>query len=223
MSLRLIIFDLDGTLVDSSADIMHALNYSVEPYSSRRFTVPETITLVGEGIPRLIEKITPGADEQMRAKVMERFTHHYVTHLLDHTTVYPGIPETLARLNEYRKAVVSNKREFLSKMVLEGLGLSRYFDLVIGSDSVAANKPSPVPLLKVLSDLHFQPDEAVMVGDSNYDVDAGKAAGIRTVAVTYGYRPIEAIRHADFLIDRMSDLVPLVEKLKGDEGRGTAR
>ncbi|HTR45531.1 MAG TPA: HAD hydrolase-like protein, partial [Thermodesulfovibrionales bacterium] len=64
MSLRLIIFDLDGTLVDSSADIMHALNYAVEPYSSRRFTVQETITLVGEGIPRLIEKITPGTDEQ---------------------------------------------------------------------------------------------------------------------------------------------------------------
>jgi len=223
MSLRLIIFDLDGTLVDSSADIMHALNYAVEPYSSRRFTVQETITLVGEGIPRLIEKITPGTDEQTRAKVMERFTHHYVTHLLDHTTVYPGIQETLAGLSDYRKAVVSNKREFLSKMVLEGLGLSGYFDVVIGSDSVAASKPSPVPLRKVLSDLHFQPDEAVMVGDSNYDVDAGKAAGVRTIAVTYGYRPIDAIKHADFLIDRMSDLIPLIKKLEGDEGGDTGQ
>jgi len=214
MSLRLIIFDLDGTLVDSSLDIMHALNHAVEPYSSRHFTVSETITLVGEGIPRLIEKITPGADEQTRAKVLERFTQHYVAHLLDHTRAYTGIPETLARLSGYRKAVVSNKREFLSKKVLEGLGLSSYFDVVIGSDSVAATKPSPVPLLKVLSELHLQPDDAVMVGDSNYDVDAGKAAGIRTIAVTYGYRPIEAIRHADFLIDRMTDLVPLVETLR---------
>jgi len=106
----------------------------------------------------------------------------------------------------------------LSRRVLDGLDLSHYFDVIIGSDTTRERKPSPVPILKVLSELHVQSGEALIVGDSNYDVDAGKAAGITTVAVTYGYRPRELIAHADFLIDRMTDLVPLLRELRSFRG-----
>lgn len=211
MPVRLIIFDLDGTLVDSSVDLTNALNYAMEPYGFRRLTVEDTIGLVGEGITRLIEKIVGDADQAVKDEVTQRFLQHYTGHILDYTRDYPGVRETLERLGAYRKAVISNKREALSRMVLGGLGLLRHFDLVVGSDSAPERKPSPVPVRKVLADLGFEPSEAIMVGDSNFDVDAGRAAGVTTVAVTYGYRPRDMISHADYLIDRMPGLIPLLD------------
>ncbi len=213
MSVRLIIFDLDGTLVDSSEDLTNALNYAMEPYSFRRLTVTDTIGLVGEGITRLIEKIVGNADPAVKDDVTQRFLGHYTSHILDYTRDYPGVRETLERLGAYRKAVISNKREALSRMVLDRLGLLSHFDLVVGSDSAPERKPSPVPVLKVLTDLGVGPSEAVMVGDSNFDVDAGRAAGVTTVAVTYGYRPRDLIAHADYIIDRMPDLIQLIDEI----------
>jgi phosphoglycolate phosphatase len=230
MSIALVIFDLDGTLIDSSVDITNALNHALSPYAVQPLTAEETIRMVGEGIPRLIEKVVgpkgngvllkavnqfpedPRKLQEIRADVKNRFIEYYSGHILDHTKEYPGVRETLEQLGSYRKAVISNKMESLSRKVLDGLGLSRYFDCVVGSDSTPEKKPSPLPVQKVLSDLHMKPDQAVMVGDSNFDVDAGKAAGVLTVAVTYGYRPRAVIAHADYLIDRMIDLVPLLKK-----------
>lgn len=210
MPLKLIIFDLDGTLIDSSVDITNALNYAIEPYAFKRLSVSDTIKLVGEGITRLIEKIIGTADEAVKKEVTDRFLNHYTNHILDYTKEYPGVRAALEELNDYKKAVISNKRESLSRAALDGLGLSRHFDLIIGSDSVPERKPSPVPVLKVLSDLGARSEEAVMVGDSNFDIDAGKAAGVRTVAVTYGYRPKEVLMHADYMIDRMTELPNLI-------------
>ncbi len=212
MPIRVILFDLDGTLIDSSVDITNALNYAMEPYSSKRLSRDETVKLIGEGITRLIEKLVGDRDEAVRDDVGKRFLSHYTDHITDYTREYPGVAETLERLGKYRKAVISNKRESLSRLVLEKLGLAKHFVLIIGSDTVAERKPSPVPVLKALSELQTEPGDAVIVGDSNYDVDAGKAAGVTTVAVTYGYRPREVIAHADHLIDRMIDLVPLLDK-----------
>lgn len=213
MPIKLIIFDLDGTLVDSSVDITNALNYALEPHG-KRLSVEDTIRIVGEGITRLIERVVGSADASTKAEVTERFLEHYSSHIVDFTREYPGARETLKRLEDYKKAVISNKKEHLSKKVLECLGLLEYFDIVAGSDSAPEKKPSSVPILKVLSELRVEPSDALIVGDSNFDVDAGKAAGITTVAVTYGYKPVEAIRHADYLIDKMIDLIPLLEKLK---------
>lgn len=222
MSIKLIIFDLDGTLIDSSIDITNALNYALEPYSLKHLTVNDTIKLVGEGITRLIEKLVgsvwanlapPRGLSEIQADVTERFLKHYTEHILDYTREYPGVKETLEKLKTYKKAVISNKKESLSKMALDGLGLSGFFDIIIGSDTTPEKKPSPTPIMKVLSELYVQPGDAVIVGDSNYDVDAGKAAGVTTVAVTYGYRPREVIAHADYVIDRMTDLIPILEKM----------
>ncbi len=215
MSLKLIIFDLDGTLIDSSVDITNALNYALEPHSVKRLTVDDTIKLVGEGITRLLERVAGDRGDAVSDSVTKRFLEHYTAHILDYTTVYPGVKETLAGLGRYKKAVISNKREKLSMAVLEGLGLSQYFDIIVGSDSTSERKPSPVPVLKVLSDLSINASDAVIVGDSNYDVDAGKAAGVTTIAVTYGYRPREVIAHADYIIDRMTDLVALIDRISG--------
>lgn len=213
MPLKLILFDLDGTLVDSSVDITNALNYALEPYAFTPLTKDEVIKLVGEGITRLIEKLAGNRDASVIEDVKNRFLEHYTLHIVDHTHEYPGVRETLEALSGYKKAIISNKREALSRKTLEGLGLAGFFDLVAGSDTTPEKKPSPAPILWALSGLEVSPAEAVIVGDSNFDVDAGKAAGIRTIAVTYGYRPLEAIRHADYLIDRMEDLLPLLDRL----------
>lgn len=218
MPIQLVIFDLDGTLIDSRIDITNALNYALEPYSFAQLSVEETVKMIGEGITRLIEKLVGERDTPMKADVTERFLAYYTQHILDYTKEYPGVRDTLETLNSYQKAVISNKKESLSRRVLDGLGLLHYFSVIIGSDTTPQRKPSPVPILKVLSELHVQPRQAVIVGDSNYDVDAGKAAGITTVAVTYGYRPRKVIAHADFLIDRMDDLVPLLRKIKELQG-----
>jgi phosphoglycolate phosphatase len=214
MAIQVIIFDLDGTLVDSSIDICHALNYALEGMNVPPITVRETISIIGEGITRLFEKIIEThnipADKDF---LIRRFLDHYAAHLVDNTTVYSGVEDTLKSLNGCRKAVISNKREDFSERVLELLGMRKYFDLVVGSDTTAERKPSPVPIQYVLSRFKTRPEEAIIVGDSNYDIEAGKAAGVRTIAVTYGYRPLSMLQGADYIVSSMPEILRI---LKGD-------
>ncbi len=207
MKIKLIIFDLDGTLVNSIADITNALNYAIGPYGFEQLTVERTTSLVGEGVTRLIEKLVGQKAADLKDVVLKRFLDYYSEHLTDLTVPYPGVRETLEMLGNYRKAVISNKREDLSRRLLEDLGLSGYFDIIWGSDSVPEKKPSPVPVLEMLKKVSCGPDEAVMVGDSNYDIEAGRAAGVRTVAVSYGYRHVSLLKDADFIIDNMKELI----------------
>lgn len=217
MPIKLIIFDLDGTLIDSSKDITEAINYATEPYGLSPLTTKDTIKLVGEGISRLIEKLLSttifNGNDDVRRTVMDRFLEYYSAHLLDNTDTYPNVRLTLERLREYKKAVISNKREALSRRILEGLGLGNFFDTIIGSDSTPEKKPSPLPILKVLTELDVKPEEAIIVGDSNLDIEAGRAAGLRTISVTYGYRPYEMIKDADFVIDRIGDIEEIIKVL----------
>jgi phosphoglycolate phosphatase len=216
MKIKLIIFDLDGTLVNSSVDIMNALNYAIGPYGLKKLTVAETISLVGEGVTSLIGKLLdklPGqAGADGKDVVLKRFLDYYSAHLIDFTVPYPGVRETLERLGEYRKAVISNKRSDLSMQILEKLELSDYFDFIWGSDSVPEKKPSPVPVLEMLKKVRCGPAEAVIVGDSNFDIEAGRAAGVRTVAVSYGFRDESLLKDAEFIIDSMTELPSRLEE-----------
>jgi phosphoglycolate phosphatase len=206
MKIKLIIFDLDGTLVNTIADITNALNYAIGPYGIETLTVEKTTSLVGEGITSLIGKLLAEKETGLHPVVLRRFLDYYSDHLTDFSVPYPGVRETLELLKNYRKAVLSNKREDLSRRLLEKLELAGYFDLIWGSDSVSEKKPSPAPVLELLKKVSCRPEEAVMVGDSNFDIEAGRAAGVRTVAVSYGYRNIELLRDADFIIDSMNEL-----------------
>jgi phosphoglycolate phosphatase len=176
--------------------------------------------MVGSGISRLLESLIPpdanvpdGESGSPKDIVTSRFLDYYDNNLIDNTVIYPFVKETLSRLNGYTKAVLSNKREIYSKRVLEGLGLLGYFDCVLGSDSVREKKPSPVPVLDLLERYRISKEEAVIIGDSNYDVEAGTAAGIRIIGVTYGFRPRKALEGADALIDRFDELLTVIPKL----------
>jgi len=204
------IFDLDGTLVDSSQDLTDALNHAVSGYrSAAPFAVTEVKQLVGEGVPRLIEKAL-GEDSRGNAgEVRARFLEYYRIHITDHTKPYPGIQDALDALSGCRKAVVSNKSAELSVQVLTNLGLARFFEMVMGSDSVSETKPSPLPLLTVMERLEAGARESVIVGDSEMDMRAGRNAGIPTCAVTWGFRSREVLKqfHPDFMANHPLDLI----------------
>src|SRR3990172_1313763 len=211
MPIKLVIFDLDGTLVNSIKDITDSLHYATGPFSLAPKTVEEVAALVGEGITRVIERVIGEERLQHRDEAVKRFLEFYSEHIVDNTFPYPGVKETLEGLNEYKKAVISNKREAFSIKVLEALDLLKFFDLVIGSDSTSEKKPSPIPVLHALSTFGLNTNDAVMVGDSNLDIAAGKAAGVKTIGVTYGYRERKYLKDADFVIDDIKELPKLIE------------
>lgn len=208
--LKLLIFDLDGTLADTGRDITDALNYALAPFGVRTYSIEETKAMVGSGISKLLASLVPVKDEDTMQVVTDRFISYYSEHVVDYTSAYPYVKETLTQLDSYKKAVVSNKREALSKEVLKGIGILQHFDIVWGSDSVRAMKPSPLPILDLMEMFNVLPEETAIIGDSNYDVEAGKAAGIKTIAVTYGFRSRDVLKDADFIIDRFDDLLKVL-------------
>jgi phosphoglycolate phosphatase len=214
MPLKLIIFDLDGTLVDSSVDIANALNYAIAPHHMGEVSVAETLTLVGEGVTKLIEKLIKkrGMDLDI-GSLVEKFMEYYSFHSSDNTVPYPFVYEVLEGLSAYKKVIISNKAESLSIQVLEALNLSRYFDFVAGADTLSKKKPSPEPVLEVISRFGVSCHEAAIVGDSVYDMQAGSAAGIKTVAALYGFGSPGFSRNADFTIDSMRDLPSILERI----------
>jgi len=210
----MIMFDLDGTLVDSSVDICNAINYAIEGSGIQPVSVQETITLVGEGITKLFEGLTARQNISMANELLvDRFLDHYSAHLVDNTTLYPDVRGTLEALSEYVKVIITNKRERSSVSILEALGIARHFDFVVGSDTAPERKPSPVPVNFALSKFGVAPHESVIIGDSSFDIDAGLAAGITTIAVTYGYRPSDELQRAHFIVDRMSEIPIIIKRL----------
>lgn len=217
MQIKLIFFDLDGTLVDSSIDLCNSINHAIMPYGVELLTVEETISLIGEGVTKLMEKVALKHSIPLSEldAILARFLDYYEAHLLDNTVLYPGVNDILPSLNKMKKVLVSNKRTAPCKKILQGLGLLGYFDMVIGSDALSEKKPSPMPLLYAMKELGLSKNEAIMVGDSTYDIDAGRAAGIKTVALTCGYRPAHLLKDADYLINNIAELTSLLVKIEG--------
>jgi len=213
-NVTLIIFDLDGTLVDTGEDLAAALNFAVTPLDITPLSVAETISLVGEGLSRLIEKILkPHGLMEHHAQAMKNFLDYYSAHLTDRSRPYPGVPDALESLGKAGvvMAVLSNKREDLSRRLLEDLGMAGYFALIAGSDTVPEKKPSPEAVRFVLRTFACEPSRTLMVGDSTYDIEAARGAGVKVAAATWGFRERETLREADYLIERMEDIFTIIE------------
>ncbi len=212
--IKLLIFDLDGTLVDSLRDIAEAINHAIRPLGYEPLGPEELMPLVGRGITRLIEGLLRNETEEVRRKALDSFLQYYSEHLTVHTRPYPGVRETLEGLRHYRKAVLSNKREGLTRRVLESLGLLRYFHHVLGSDSLGEKKPSPLPVRYLLEREGLSPSEAIIIGDSEIDIQTARNAGVKSVAVCYGYRPVEMLQGADYYIrDSLLELPALLTEI----------
>lgn len=210
--MKLLIFDLDGTLADTSRDITDALNYALGPLGVRKYSVEETKAMVGSGISTLLGSLVPSSNNNPDAKdeVLGRFLNFYSGHLMDNTVAYPHVRETLAQLTGYKKVVLSNKRTGYSKEILEHLFISEYFDAVCGSDSVREKKPSPIPVLDLMKKYNVSKEDTVIIGDSNFDIEAGRAAGIKVIAASYGFRARKFLDGADYIIDRFDELTKII-------------
>ncbi|HWZ77627.1 MAG TPA: HAD-IA family hydrolase [Candidatus Sulfotelmatobacter sp.] len=196
-SIKLVIFDLDGTLIDSRLDLVHSVNAALRHI--HRPELPEEViaSYVGDGAPILIQRALGGekVDEALVRKGLEFFLSYYREHKLDHTTVYPGIQEALGAIQSSgngmprKMAVLTNKPVNPSRAIVESLGLGQYFSQIYGGNSFSTKKPEPEGALKLVSEAGVRPELAAIVGDSHVDIRTGRNAGLWTIAVTYGFAP----------------------------------
>jgi len=211
---RLLVFDLDGTLVDSSRDIAAAVNAALARVSPGTPAIPldAILSFVGEGARLLVERSLRHADLGLSAdEVLPVYVECYAERLLDTTRLYPGVAEALDALAGPTLAVLTNKPGDFSRRILEGLGVARRFARVLGAGDVPSRKPDPGGLLRLMAETEAAPGETWMVGDSATDVAVARAAGVRVAGVTWGFHPV-ALRAAgpDRLIDRPPDLASLL-------------
>jgi phosphoglycolate phosphatase len=201
MKYDLLVFDLDGTLCDSAADISASLRRTLARMGRSPISHETVVAAIGSGVRKLIERTTMPPIEP----VMEAFMKEYSEHLLDATRLYAGVAETLERI-PVRKIVLSNKPEAMSKRVVHGLGIARHFDAVFGGDSFPVRKPDPDCWRRAVGDA----SRPLMIGDSGTDVQTARNGGAAVVAVTYGYYKPGELDGADFRIDRFDQLLSLL-------------
>ncbi|MGE0127134.1 MAG: HAD family hydrolase [Blastocatellales bacterium] len=218
MSYQCLLFDLDGTLVDSRADLINSINLMLAEIGREALPDARVLNFVGEGARLLVERAlraTQNGEPQSSDidVALEIFRRQYREHLLDYTRVYPEVEQTLARLNHIPKAVVTNKPYDFTTALLAGVGLASHFGVVLGGDSLEERKPSPMMLVEAARRLGARASECLMVGDSRVDVEAGRAASMKTCGYIPGFRGRTELVEAgvDYIIERFSELCLLVE------------
>lgn len=206
---NLIIFDLDGTLIDSLPDLADATNHMLDSFGRPSIDQDAVRRFVGQGARRLVERALAGASEDEINQGLDLFLDYNHQHIADRTVLYPGVPETLDALKGrgMRMAIISNKNVALCREVVSVLGIDRYFDEVLGADSLPFRKPSPEPVLKLLADFGVLPERAALVGDSINDMTAAKGARVSTVGCTWGYGEPAELADADYLVENFGELV----------------
>jgi phosphoglycolate phosphatase len=221
----LLIFDLDGTLVDSRLDLANAVNATLVHMGMERLANERVYSYVGNGAPVLIRRaLGEQATEQEVQEALEYFLEFYREHDLDHTVLYPGVKESLDRLHDAgkRMAVLTNKPVAMSKAIVEGLGTGRYFFRVYGGNSFEFKKPNPIGIATLMAECGIGPEASLMIGDSSVDVHTARNAGIRCCGVSYGFQPETLTDPApDLLVDRMEQMADwvLAEELGAKELR----
>jgi phosphoglycolate phosphatase len=213
---RLLAFDLDGTLVDSSRDIAASVNAALARVAPAAPEIPlgSILGYVGDGARQLVERcLRHLALELSPDDVLPVYLACYEERLLDTTRVYPGVEEALAALEGTTLAVLTNKPGNFSRAILEGLGVARRFARIWGAGDVATRKPDPEGLVRLMAEVRASPAETWMVGDSAADVGAARAAGARCAGVTWGFHP-DGLRAAgpDLLIDDPRALASLAAR-----------
>ena len=195
-SIRLLIFDLDGTLIDSRLDLVHSVNAMLRNAGRTELPGDVIATYVGDGAPTLVRRaLGDPADEAFVRSALEYFLGYYRLHKLDHTVVYDGIPELLAAMAhgsngvQRQMAVLSNKPVRPSQDIVQALGLGDFFLRIYGGNSFVTKKPDPLGAETILHETGMKPDQALMIGDSSIDVLTGRNAGMWTCGVTYGFAP----------------------------------
>lgn len=210
----LLVFDLDGTLIDSQSDLAFSVNATRAHMGMGPLAIEKISTYVGNGAPVLIRRAL--GDQATQAEIdeaLEFFLEYYRAHPLDNTRLYPGVPESLDRLHTAgrRLAVLTNKPVAISRDILDGLGVGPRFFRVYGGNSFDFKKPHPIGLETLMAEAGIARERTMMVGDSSVDIQTARNAGVRSCGVTYGFAP-ESLRDPapDLLVDRFEELADWV-------------
>ncbi len=201
---KLIIFDMDGTLIDSAPDLARAINFMLKSLGKKTHSQKTIDFWVGNGAPTLVKRALSGSREideskfsfELFSKALDIFLDYYAKNLVVDTKLFPKVKETLNELKkrDYTFALVTNKPFDFVEPMLKELELSNYFDLILGGDSLNTKKPDPKPLYHTCEKLGFKVKDSVMVGDSKNDIVAANNANMDSIALTYGYNYGEDVK-----------------------------
>ncbi len=208
LKVKALVFDLDGTLIDSKMDLVNSVNATLRELKRDALPTEVVASYVGSGAPTLIRRSLGGnpTEEELK-RALAFFLVHYEEHKLDETRLYPGVKETLAELKSLPMSVLTNKPARVSVKILEGLGVAQYFRCIYGGNSFETKKPDPEGAQRILSELRVSAKDAAMVGDSEVDVQTARNAGMASVCVNFGFGTHDRDAHpADVYVNRFEEL-----------------
>lgn len=213
--IKLVVFDLDGTLVDSKYDLTDAVNFTRKQYGFSPLSVDKVASYLGSGIVALVKSVLPELDDEQLKVAVKTFMNFYGEHLLDKTKFYKDIDTVLAELNSFKKVVLSNKTELFSKKIIEYLNLKQYFVQVYGGDSFKEKKPNPLPIYEIMKKFSLNKENVVMVGDGANDILVAKNAGIKVIGTLYGYSSLEQLKEykADYIAETSKDIINIINNI----------
>ncbi len=218
--IKAVAFDLDGTLVDSIADLATSANAMREAMNLAPLPQDRVASYVGDGVGSLVHRtltdsVDQHADEATWTQGFNLFIRHYHQHLAVHTRMYPGVADALNLLRslDLPLVVITNKSQFLAVPLLQQLGIDTAFSMILGGDSLDEKKPSALPLLHAAAVLDVKPQEMLLVGDSENDIACARKAGAVAVAVSYGYRDAATLG-ADLIVGSLVDLYSLIKQAR---------
>jgi phosphoglycolate phosphatase len=207
-SVRALIFDLDGTLIDSKRDLIHSVNAMLVEMGRARLPEETISGYIGHGAPQLIANaLGEGSPQAERDRALKFFLAYYDEHKMDSTRAYPGVAEALERFSELPMAILTNKPVRISERILRELQLAKYFRSIYGGNSFETKKPDPLGANTILRELGITPTDAILVGDSEVDIQTARNAGMFAAAVNYGFGNYNRAAHpADIYLDSLTDL-----------------
>jgi phosphoglycolate phosphatase len=212
---RALVFDLDGTLIDSKQDLVDSVNATLRKMKREALPTDLVASYVGSGAPTLIRKSLGGnpSEEELK-RALTFFLVDYEERKLDKTRLYPGVAGALEELKSLPMSVLTNKPVKISVKILEGLGVAQYFRSIYGGNSFETKKPDPAGAKRILSELNVPAEETAMVGDSEVDVQTARNAGMRSVIVNFGFGIHDRAAHpADVYVNRFEELLRLVDRI----------
>ncbi|HVG19504.1 MAG TPA: phosphoglycolate phosphatase [Blastocatellia bacterium] len=218
MKIQSMLFDLDGTLINSLSDLAASINLMLKDLGRPPLGEDEVGSFIGDGVRVLVYRSLTAThanlqppDEELHAQGIALMHSHYADQMLETTSLYPHVTDTLEFFRDKPKAVVTSKEVRFARLILDHFHIADYFQAIVGGDTVPARKPDPWPVREAIRALEISPADAVMIGDSENDVAAGRGAGARTCAACYGYRTAEQLAKTspDVMINRFDELKEL--------------
>ncbi len=211
-SIRALIFDLDGTLIDSKRDLIRSVNAMLREMGREQLHEDTISGYIGHGAPQLVgQALGNNTTEEQRERALKFFLAYYEEHRMDSTCAYPDVPEALEQLGSFPMAILTNKPVRVSVRILEELGLAKYFRAVYGGNSFETKRPDPLGAQTILREFGAAPAEAMLIGDSEVDVQTARNAGTLAAAVNYGFGAHDRAAYpADIYLSRLTDLLPLL-------------